>query len=90
MGLMKRFLEEQQANHHWAEDLLIQAGALKVCEYHEYSLDQLDPGAVEEAAALAREDPPEGMTPEEAADFVRNAVNDFGEECPGCTSWLRD
>jgi hypothetical protein len=90
MSFAKRLLEEKQENHHWAEALLIETGALKVCEFHEYSLDQLDPGAVEEAADLARKDPVSGMTPEEAADFVRNAINEFGEECPGCNSWLKD
>lgn len=90
MSFTKRMLERQEANQQWAEGLLIETGALKQCEFHEAVLDQLDDEAVEEAVKLARQDPADGMTPDEAADFVREALTEYGDECPDCNRWQRD
>ena len=65
-------------------------GAITECEYHEYYTDDGDPGAVDEAVALARRNPPKGLTSDEAEELVRKAINDVGDECPGCAAWDRD
>ncbi|RWX13449.1 hypothetical protein EHI42_20655 [Rhizobium hidalgonense] len=56
------------------------------CENHGYVTDNLDIGALEEAVASARANPFDGMSADDAEAAVRDALNDIGDECPGCDS----
>jgi hypothetical protein len=85
MGMAKRMMMEHDANIQWATGLLIKSGAASECESHGYLTDNLaGEEAVEEAAAEAAANPRAGLSPQEAADLVREAINDIGMECPGC------
>jgi hypothetical protein len=90
MGQAKALMMEHQENIEWAKGVLAETGAITECEYHESYTDDGDPEAVEEAIKLARKKPPRGLTPDEAAELVRQAILDVGDECPGCVAWDRD
>jgi hypothetical protein len=85
MGATKRLLEENQALDDWADGLLLEHEAISECPIHEdVLLDNLDPGAAEEAAAEARRSPPDGLTPDAAGKLVTERLNSIGEECGWC------
>ena len=91
MGIAKRMMMEHEERLQWATGLLIESGAASECEIHGYVTDDLaGDEATEEAAAKAAANPPAGVTPQEAADLVREAINDLGDECPGCASNASD
>ncbi len=90
MGQAKRLMMERQENIEWAKGLLAKTGAITECEYHGYYTDNGDPEAVEEAIKLARRNPPDDVTPDAAAELVREAILDVGDECPGCVAWERN
>ena len=51
----------------WAISVLQEAGAIRECEEHGWMQDRADPHARERALAIARRDPPPGVSPEAAA-----------------------
>jgi hypothetical protein len=90
MGRAKAAMMEHHENVEWAKGLLARTGAITECEHHGYYTDNLDPGAIEAAEKLAAENPPEGLSAHEAVDLVQEAINEVGEECPGCVARDRD
>jgi hypothetical protein len=64
----------------WAIDVLQNAE----CEEHGWMQDLADPHAWERAIDIAREDPPEGVSPDAAAAEVRDVLNSIGDTCPEC------
>lgn len=68
----------------WAIDLLQEAGAIHECEEHGWAQDRADPHAHEHALDLARQEPPLGVSPEEAVAVVRDVLNSIGDTCPEC------
>jgi len=90
MGRAKAMMMEHQENVEWAKGLLARTKAITECEDHGYYTDNLDDGAIEEAITIARSKPPRGVTPDEAAELVQEAIQDVGEECPGCIARERD
>jgi hypothetical protein len=71
----------------WAISVLLDAGAIRECEEHGWMKDCGDPDARERALAAARQDPPSGVSPDEAAAAVATCarsvrpISDAGRRC---------
>ena len=70
----------------WAINVLQQAGAIHECEEHGWAQDRADPHAREHALCLARQDPPPGVSPDEATAELRDILDSIGDTCPECPS----
>ena len=68
----------------WAIGVLQEAGAIHECEEHGWAKDRADPHARERAFETAREDPPSGLTPDEAVAELRDVLDSIGHTCPEC------
>lgn len=68
----------------WAIHVLKEAGAIRECEEHGWAQDRSDPHARARAVELARQDPPDGISPDEAVSEVRDVLNSIGDTCPEC------
>jgi hypothetical protein len=68
----------------WAISVLQEAGAIRECEEHGWMQDRADPHAREHALALAHEDPPTGISPDEAVAEIRDVLESIGDTCPEC------
>ena len=68
----------------WAIHVLQEAGAIHECEEHGWAKDRADPHAREHAFDVARQDPPGGVSSEEAAAVVRDILDSIGDTCPEC------
>jgi len=53
----------------WARSILIEAGAIRECE---------------RALLVARQEPPPGVSPDEAAAAVDGVLGSIGDTCPEC------
>jgi hypothetical protein len=68
----------------WAISILVVADAISECEEHGWMEDRGDPHARERALVIARQDPPPGVSPEEAIAGLRDVLNSIGDTCPEC------
>jgi hypothetical protein len=68
----------------WAISVLQEAGAIRECEEHAWMVDRGDPDARERALAVARRDPPAGVSPERAATAIDDVLGSIGDTCPEC------
>jgi hypothetical protein len=68
----------------WAIAALNEAGAIRECETHGWMRDRADPHARERAFNIARQNPPEGVSPEAAAVAIAEALDGIGDTCPEC------
>jgi hypothetical protein len=68
----------------WARCILLEAGAIRECETHGWMQDRADPHARERALAAAREDPPIGVSPDQAVGAVEDVLGSIGDVCPEC------
>ena len=68
----------------WAISVLLEAGAIRECEEHGWMQDRADPHARERAFAIARQDPPSGVSPEAAAVAIVEVLDSIGDTCPEC------
>ena len=68
----------------WSIAVLQEAGAIRECEEHGWMQDRADPHARERAVVAARQDPPPGLSPEEAVAEVRDVLDSIGDTCPEC------
>ncbi|CUT12658.1 hypothetical protein BF49_3738 [Bradyrhizobium sp.] len=68
----------------WALGALLEAGAIHECEEHGWAKDRADPHARERAIDLARQDPPAGVSADEAIEEVRDLLDSIGDACPEC------
>jgi hypothetical protein len=68
----------------WATSVLLGAGAIRECEEHGWMKDRADPHARERALAAARQDPPSGVSPEQAVAAVEDILGSIGDTCPEC------
>ena len=68
----------------WATSVLLEAGAIRECEEHGWMKDRTDSHARQRAIEIACEEPPPGLSPDEAAAAVKNVLNSIGDTCPDC------
>jgi len=68
----------------WAISILLETHSIRECEEHGWMRDRSDPHAREQAFTAARQDPPPGVSPEQAVAAVRDALNTIGDACPEC------
>jgi hypothetical protein len=68
----------------WAISMLQEAGAVRECEIHGWIQDRGDPHARQHAVAVARDDPPDGVSPDEAIAEIREVLDSIGDACPEC------
>jgi len=68
----------------WARSVLLEAGAIRECEEHGWIQDRADPHAHQRALAVARQDPPLGVSSLEAAAAVEEVLGSIGDTCPEC------
>ncbi|MBR0728663.1 hypothetical protein JQ595_07860 [Bradyrhizobium japonicum] len=68
----------------WAISVLSEAGAIRECKEHGWMQDRADPHARERALAIARQDPPTGISPEEAIAEIHDVLDSIGDTCPEC------
>ncbi|RXH41341.1 hypothetical protein [Bradyrhizobium zhanjiangense] len=68
----------------WAISVLQEAGAIRECEEHGWMQDRTDPHARERALDIARQDPPPGVSSDEAAAELRDFLDSIGVTCPEC------
>jgi len=87
MGIMKDSMHEDEANLESAKQIAVEVGLLEYCEDHGYYTDPLN-NNFEEAYGLV--DERFGDDAEKMKEFIKLAVEDTGEECPGCVSRNRD
>jgi hypothetical protein len=68
----------------WAISVLQEVGAIRECEEHGWMQDCTDPHAREHAIAIARSDPPPGLSPDAATSEIREVLDSIGDTCPEC------
>jgi len=68
----------------WAISVLQEAGAIRECAEHGWMQDRADPHARDRAFAIAREDPPAGVSPQAAVLAVAEVLESIGDSCPEC------
>ena len=68
----------------WAVSVLLEAGAIRECEEHGWMQDRADPHARERAVAMARKDPPAGISSGAATDAITEVLDGIGDTCPEC------
>jgi hypothetical protein len=68
----------------WAIGVLQEAGAIQECEDHGWAKDRADPHARERAFDTARQDPPAGISADDAVEEVRDVLDSIGDTCPEC------
>jgi len=68
----------------WAISVLLEAGAIRECEEHGWMQDRADPHARERAFEVARQDPPPGVSADDAVAEVRDILDSIGDTCPEC------
>jgi len=65
--------------------VLKEAHAIHECEYHGWARDRNDPHARDPAVAIARQNPPPGLSPDAAVAEVREVLDSIGDTCPECS-----
>jgi hypothetical protein len=68
----------------WALHVLQEAGAIHECEEHGWAKHRSDPHAREHALAIARQEPPAGLSPDQAVTEVCDVLDSIGDSCPEC------
>ncbi|SCB42597.1 hypothetical protein GA0061099_100785 [Bradyrhizobium yuanmingense] len=68
----------------WATHVLHEAGAICECEEHGWARDRADPHARHRAVALARQDPPDGVSADQAVAEINDVLDSIGDTCPEC------
>ncbi|WP_284417596.1 MULTISPECIES: hypothetical protein [unclassified Bradyrhizobium] len=68
----------------WAICVLQDAGAIQECEAHGWAKERADPHAREQAFGIATQNPPTGVSREDAVAEVRHVLDSIGDTCPEC------
>ncbi len=68
----------------WAISVLQDAGAICECEEHGWMQERADPHARERALEIARQEPPSGLSSEQAVTELRDVLESIGDTCPDC------
>ncbi|EHR00279.1 hypothetical protein [Bradyrhizobium sp. WSM471] len=69
----------------WALGVLQEAGAVHEFEEHGWAKDRADPHAREGAVDIASQEPPDGLSPDQAVAEVQDVLESIGDTCPECT-----
>jgi hypothetical protein len=69
----------------WATSVLLEVGAIRECEEHGWMKDRTDPHARQRAVEIAHEEPPPGVSQDQAVAAVENVLGSMGDTCPECT-----
>jgi hypothetical protein len=64
--------------------VLHEAGAIHECEEHGWAKDRADPHAREHALDIARQEPPDSLSPDQAVAELRGMLDSIGDTCPEC------
>lgn len=88
MSGSKRLLEDIQAERAWAVQLLLDAGALAECDNHGHLTDEMDGTAFDDAVAAGMQD--SGDSEARVRRRLQNALDQYGDECPGCAKNAAD
>jgi hypothetical protein len=80
----KEKLPVLQTHRGWAISVLQEAHGIHECEYHGWARDRADPHAREQAADIAHQHPPAGLSPDAAVAEVREVLASIGDTCPEC------
>lgn len=70
----------------WAISVLKDTGTICECERHGWMQDRADPHARERALVVARQDPPEGVSADEAVAAMMEVLEGIGDACPECAA----
>lgn len=73
----------------WAISVLQEAGAIRECEQHGWMQDRADPHARERAFDIAKLDPPQSASADEAVAELRDVLHSIGDTCPECLPAMR-
>ena len=84
MLMMKEHRPAFRTVQGWARSVLLEAGAIRECEEHGWMRERSDPHARERALLFARQDPPLGVSSEQAVAAVRDVLDTIGDACPEC------
>ncbi|WLB24299.1 hypothetical protein [Bradyrhizobium japonicum] len=84
MQMTKKRPQAIRTRHGWALSVLQEAGAIHECEEHGWAKDRADPHAREHALDIARQEPPDGLSPDQAVTEVREVLDSIGDTCPEC------
>ena len=68
----------------WAISVLQEAGAIRECEEHGWMQDRADPHARERAMLVARQNPPVGISSDEAVAAIEDVLGSIDDACPEC------
>jgi hypothetical protein len=68
----------------WATAVLLETGATSECEQHGWMLDRSDPHARTDAVGIARNEPPPGVSADEAVAAIEQILDSIGDCCPEC------
>jgi hypothetical protein len=68
----------------WARSVLLDVGAIREREEHGWMRDHSDPDARERTLLIARQEPPLGISSEQAIAAVHDALDTIGDTCPEC------
>ncbi|MGY4600266.1 hypothetical protein ACVWXL_008012 [Bradyrhizobium sp. GM22.5] len=69
----------------WALSVLQEAGAIHECEEHGWAMDRADdPHARDRALDIARQEHPDGLSPDQAVAELRGVLDSIGDTCPEC------
>jgi hypothetical protein len=68
----------------WAISVLLEAGAVRECEEHGWMIDRADPDARRRTLLVAIQDPPLGVSRQEAVAAVTDILESAGDNCPEC------
>jgi hypothetical protein len=68
----------------WAISVLQEAGAIRECEEHGWLQDRADPDARARALDIAGQDPPAGVSRNEAIAEIKEVLDSIGDTCPEC------
>ena len=68
----------------WARGILLEVDAIRECKTHGWMQDRADPRARERALLIASEEPPFGLSPEQAVAAAQDVLDSIGDTCPEC------
>jgi hypothetical protein len=68
----------------WAIAVLTEAGAIRECEHHGWMQDRADQHALARALRIARDDPPPGLSADQACVAIEDVLGGIGDACPDC------